>query len=405
MRQLGTSGLQFLLALVLALALWTFVSFTENPIQEREFVVPVEVNEPAEGLTVIDPATGEPAEIKATTTVRVAGPQSEIQSLSRADLEAVADISALEEGLHTVSIDVTVPRDFRLVNRQPADLAVRLESLETRTFSVTVLKEGQLPFSYTLDASDVATDQVIVRGPQPLVEQVQQVVARINLQGRTASFTESVSLQAVDRNGEPVSGVTLAPDHTKVTVRIEPHLDVQRVSVLPQFEGEPAPGYLVERYDWEPKFVEVFAPVAITGTLRTEPITLTNRTESFTQTVNLIDLDGIVTRLENNTVTVSVSIVPFEVRSSVPLFVPVVPTHLGAGLQASAQPASLMVTVSGTFQQLSQLANTTVQATVDLQGLGPGTYTLPVTIRLPEGLEIVEPAAPQVTVTIERSTP
>ena len=62
MKRLRTSGLQFLLALLLSLALWTFVSFTQNPSIARAVDVEVDVVGPSTGLVVVDPATGFPLE-------------------------------------------------------------------------------------------------------------------------------------------------------------------------------------------------------------------------------------------------------------------------------------------------------------------------------------------------------
>jgi YbbR domain-containing protein len=237
-----------------------------------------------------------------------------------------------------------------------------------------------------------------------LMARVNRVIAPIELQGRTTSFSPDIQLLAVDENGEPVPGIKLTPDHVKANVQIESRVEVQRASVLPRFTGQPAPGYTTERIDWTPKFVEIIASQAITVPLETEPIDLTGRTESFTQTVRVINPEGVRARLLNERVTVSVPVVPFQIPSNVPLFVPVSPTKLGPDLQVTAEPPSLTITVSGTFDQLSQLATATVQATVDLSGLGPGTYQLPAEIQLPPGL-LIGGEPPQVTVTITPKSP
>jgi YbbR domain-containing protein len=406
-RPLRASVLQFLLALILSLALWTFISFTENPTRQGELEVDVAVNEPSPGLVPVNPTTGLPGLSDATTTVRVVGPRDDVAQLSADQFEASADISNLPAGLHIVPIHVEPPPEVRLLSYQPKDVTVRLEPVGTKTMTVTQEVVGQPPFSYTYDVVSIASDEVVVRGPQDLVERVEQVVARIDLQGRTSNFTEPIPLEPLDDNGDSVPGVTPIPQETNVSVRISPTITTQRVSVLPQFEGEPAQGYVVERYDWNPKFVEVGVTPGAGGatTLRTEPIDLSGRTESFTETVQLIDQEGVFTQLPTDNVMVSVDIIPFaEVQSNIPLSVPVTPVNLDPRLQATAKPPSLDITVSGTFQQLRQLANTTVQATVNLRDLGPGTYTLPVTIDLPKGLEIVGPE-PQVTVTITQSAP
>lgn len=404
MRRLRTSGLQFLLALLLSLALWTYVSFTENPTEQRIFEVPVNITSPKVGLLIVDPASGEPIQPDIMTSVQVTGPDLDLRELATDNFTATADLSPYDEGLHTVPIRVRGPGSVRQRSQNPAAMQVRLELEATRTLTITPQLNNQLPFLFQLTDASIATDQVVASGPQNLMAQVEQVVAPIELQGQTSSFTRDINLVALDEDGMPVAGITLAPDHVRINVQIETRTETQRASVLPKFEGQPAPGYTTERIDWDPKFVEFIASEAITVPLETEPIDLTGRTESFSQTVRIVTPLGVKAQLLPDEVTVSVPIVPFEIPSNVPLFVPVSPTNLGQDLQVTADPPSLTITVQGTFEQLSQLANATVQATVDLNGLGPGTYPIQAVVQLPPGLQIVGDP-PQVTVTITTKPP
>jgi YbbR domain-containing protein len=384
---------------MLSLALWTFVSFTGNPTEQETFEVPVVVTSPNDGLILVDPATGEPTETKINTRVQVTGPQYNLNELSPESFTATADLSSFQEGLHSVQIHVKHPDSVRLRTVNPATVQVQLVPLETQTLAVAREIQGQLPFLFELEGISIATDQVVASGPQELMARVDRVIVPIELQGRTTSFSPDIQLVAVDENSEAVPGIKLTPDHVKVNVQIQSRVEVQRASVLPRFTGQPAPGYTTERIDWTPKFVEIIASQAITTPLETEPIDLAGRTETFTETVRVIKPEGVQSRLLNDQVTVTVPIVPFQIPSNVPLFVPVSPTRLGPDLQVTADPPSLTITVSGTFDQLSQLANATVQATVDLSGLGPGTHQLRAEIQLPPGLQIVGDP-PQVTVSI-----
>lgn len=404
MRRLRTSGLQFLLALMLSLALWTYVSFTQNPTEQRTFEVPVNITRPQPGLLIVDPASGEPLEPEIVTNVQVTAPQIDLRELATTNFTATADLSPYDEGLHSVPIRVRGPSSVRQRSLNPATVQVRLELEESRTLTITTQLNNQLPFLFELTDTSIATNQVVASGPQNLMAQVEQVVAPIELQGQTRSFTRDVGLVALNEDGEPVAGIKLAPDHVKINVQIQTRTETQRASVLPKFEGQPAPGYTTERIDWDPKFVQIFASEAITVPLETEPIDLTGRTESFSQTVRIVRPEGLQAPLLTDEITVSVPIVPFEIPSNVPLFVPVSPKNLGPDLQVTADPPSLTITVSGTFEQLRRLANATVQATVDLNGLGPGTYPIQAVVQLPPGLQIVGDP-PQVTVTITTKPP
>ena len=408
MRRLRTSGLQFLLALMLSLALWTFVSFTQNPSEVRAVDVPVNVVGPPTGLVVVDPATGIPLEPRLETSVQVTVPQSDVRLVQAENFSATADLTGLSAGEHTVEIEVDAPGGVRLSRYEPSTFRVKLVTQAARTFPVQIEERNRPAFLFDLKPINSPLQQATVTGPEDLLSRVTRVILPVDVAGRSTTFTETVTLEAVDNNEATVPGVTITPERAQVTVPIEPRVNVQRVSVLPKITGQPAPGYTnergSERIDWNPKYVELIAPFEITGTLQTEEIDLTGRTESFTQTVELADLDPSVTLLTTDTIRVTVPVVPFETPSLGPVFVPVAPKNLGPELQATSQPLGFTVTARGTANQFKQLESNPVEAIVDLRGYGPGIHTLPVTVQLPGGLQVVG-ELPQVTVTITATVP
>lgn len=399
MRRLGEFGLQFLLALVLALALWTFVSFSLNPSLLRAVVVPVRVIAPPDDLIMVDPNTGLPISPTISTTIDISGPQSDVNLVAETRFNATLDVSQLDGGAHRVPITVSGPRNVRIRSHSPEALNVVLSERAERELTVEVVPSGQLPFLFQNKPPTTSVERVLVSGPADLLARVTSVVAPVELQGRTTSFSAQQTLQALDQRGNPVPGVTLEPSQTTVAVSIAPRVEVQRVSVVPQIIGQPGPGYRSDRIDWNPKYVDVIASYEVTATLTTRAIDLTGRTEGFTTTVDLDVSDSTITVLTPGPIGVTVPIVPFEIPYNSSLFVQVIQTNLGLNLQATTQPLGLTINVSGTAQQFNQLANATVQAVVDLSGRGPGTYTLPVQVDLPPGLQLVG-NPPEVTVTI-----
>jgi YbbR domain-containing protein len=394
---------------MLSLSLWTFVSFTQNPTEVRPFSVPVDVVPPPEGLIAVNPETELPLRGELTTEIDASVATVDASTIRDTNFRATLNLNEYGEGDHLVPITVTPPTGVRVRRQQPTTLNVRIVQQATREFSVE--KENRNRPAFLFEPGDVTLPlkQVTATGPRNLLERVQRVIVPINLEGRTATFTDEVVLEAVDANGAVVQGITIIPERTRVTVPIAPRANVQRVSVLPRFIGQPAPGYTTEgenqRIDWNPKYVDLIAPVEITGTLETEPITLTGRTEPFTQTVQLADLDDpSITLLTPSTITVTVPIAPFQTPSLGPVFVPVSIVNLGPDLQETHQPLGFTITARGTADQFKQLETQPVQAIVDVRGLGPGTYPLAAVVELPSGLQIVS-GQPQVTVTITAVAP
>ncbi len=405
MTRLRIYGAQFVLGLVLALTLWTYVSFTTNPNSTRMITTPVRVVGLQPGLTIVNTGTGIPESKEISTTLTISGPEDDIGDLTSADFEASLNLDAVGPGVADVPINVEGPDAVRVRSKSPSQVTLRLARELTATVPITIDVQGQAPFSVDVGELTQGAQEAVVRGPEDLVQRVVAARAEVNLQGQTVDLETTLELQPVDAAGDPVEGVTVEPERVAVRVPIVAQFDdVQQVSVVPALDGQPAPGYAVGAINWHPKIVQVIAPDIVTGTVSTEKIDLTGRSSGITTTVGLQGLPNVITRPEDLEVMVSVEIVPIVVPSQLPLLVPVSPINLGEGLSApAAEPASVQITLAGPFEQLSQLANTpgVVTATVDLQGLGPGTYNLPVEIQAPPGLRIVSPGTSIVSVTID----
>lgn len=403
MSRLRIYGAQFVLGLVLALTLWTYVSFTTNPNATRQITTPIRIVGLQPGLTIVNSGTGLPESFSTSTTVTITGPQQSIANLATSEIQATLALDNLGPGVADVPVTVVKPDFVRVRSRSPSEVTIRLARDLAATVPITIVKEGQPPFSFSVGTMTQGAQEAVVHGPEELVKRVVAAMAMVNLQGQTVDLATTLTLDPVDESGDPVEGVTVTPQSVSVRVPIVAQFGVQQVSVVPALKGQPAPGFAVGRIDWEPKIVEIFTSGVLTTTLATEPVNLDGLTSGITQTVTLQRLPNVITRPQTVPVTVSVEIVPISVPSQLPLLVPVSPTNLGEGLTApAAEPASVQVTLAGPFDQLSQLANTpgAVAATVDLRDLGPGTYNLPVQIQVPAGLQLISPAAPIVSVTI-----
>jgi YbbR domain-containing protein len=180
------------------------------------------------------------------------------------------------------------------------------------------------------------------------------------------------------------------------------HAAQRRIPVQPAVEGEPAPGFVPGSVTSKPDSVEVVGPESRVKALTaatTEPISVEGQRTPVTDTVTVGVADAGVRLVEPTRAEVTVEIVPAPVER-VLASVPVRWRNLNAGLTARVRPQTTDVTVRGRRDALEAMRAETIDAFVDLAGLGPGQYNLRVQFDPTESFGVVatEPAVVQVTI-------
>jgi YbbR domain-containing protein len=413
MNWIGGNLSRALLALILSFALWTFVSFSQNPEETVRFDdVALQIVGRDDTLVIVD-STGLPTSSLPTVDITLVTDQRQRSELRAVDLRAVVDLSGLTAGEHQVPVNVQPTRSnlsFSVApdGVAPSSITVRLEPLITVTLPIDLEILGSPPFSFErgqpeIRAGGTLTDRAAVSGPQSAVERVTALRASANISQLRATYVAPLTLQPVDEGGQPVEGVRVTPTSATVLIPINPVVGLRIVPIEPVIVGAPAAGYSVRAVVVEPPLVSLTgssgALDAVTA-LKTEPI-------------DISAADGVVTRLvalqlpegtsfgagESSAARVTVRIEPIELPFQARLPVSIQLSGLADGLTASFSPQSAAVNVSGSSGQLGSLAGTALLAVIDLNGLPPGEYPRVVTPRLPAGITVVGDP-PVVTVVI-----
>jgi YbbR domain-containing protein len=176
----------------------------------------------------------------------------------------------------------------------------------------------------------------------------------------------------------------------------------RRVPVVPAIEGDPAPGFVVGRFDSDPATVEIVGPdshVRQVAEATTEPVSVKDAKARVRDGVTIGVADSSVRLAQAQNANVTVEIWPAPVERRMP-DVPVRWRNLGTGLRAQVSPQLVHVTVRGSKDPLAALRSDSIQAFVDLAGLGSGRYNLRVQVDPAEsfGVVAIDPAVVSVTI-------
>ena len=376
------------LSVGLALSLWLFVTDQENPTRTETFNRPIPlriVNVPND-LAVANAS-------EASVTVRIEGPQSELDDLTADDFEATVNLGAFAVGQSQAVIEVTSEnRRVDVIRVEPRQLTVTLEPLRSRDVPVVVSLFGSPERGFEAVETLANPDRVTITGPESLVDLVDAAVAEVDLTGLSVDIDrESVLLDLRDARGGDISGVSAEPAVASVSVDLLQKEFSLAFVVSPTIRGEPATGYNVTGIAIDPRLVIISGPLdvlqsidAVRG-IATAEISIADSRGDVSRVVQLSLPEG--ARVQGSAdVSVRVSIAPAKGE----FMFRVVPSvrNVGGGLVAS-QPEPVSVTLAGDVPVLEGLSAASILLIVDAQGLAAGLHSLPLRIEPPSGTTVV----------------
>ena len=402
----------FLLALGAAILVWLYDVTVVNPNDVSTISgIPVSfVNEDvirAQDLMVTGDAGG-------TVSLRISGRRSELKKLSRNNIEVTVDLSQINEaGTHDLPYTVRFPAnvssgDLSIDNRSPVSVAVTVEHYIRRAVEVRTVFEGDVsPGSegesllIDTDAMKITPGEVTVTGPAEQVEAIDCAMITIDRAGITQTTTAEYEYELLDAAGEPVSRDELVTDVDKFTVSIpvlkfkEVPLTLRVVAGGGATEANAAYTLSAEsiKISGDPALVDRIHQVELGSLELASVIGPTTRTYSVSLPEGVNNASG-VTEVEVQAEVSGLSVITMTVEDFTLVNVP-------ENLTAESMGESIPLTLRGTPAALSNLKPEDVKVTVDLSSFTQaGTFIVPVTVKLPDGLQVGPIGSNTLTVTL-----
>ncbi len=401
----------FLLAFIMACAVWVSAVTAADPNEQNTYPSPVPVS-----IIGLDPGLVLTSSSPQAATVRLLAPHSIWNTLDTNTglVTATVDISGMKAGTHNVRIQVRVDPSLKpvdIVSVDPKTINVTIEALATRTLPVSLVISGDPAVGFELGVASLNQSYITVSGPDSLVKQIYRMVATVNASQANVDIHQTVSIQALDINNDPINGLTITPSAVSVAIPVLQLGGYRNVAVKVVTKGQVDKGYretnisvlppAVTVYSSDPKIVN-----ALPGYIETQPIDLTGAHDDISIQVALNLPEG-VTIVGSQTVNVQVGI--SAIVSSITLSnMPVQVINLGPDLAGKASPDRVDVILSGPLLLLDELNASQVHVTVDMMNKDPGDYQVNpvVTVDIPTILvESILPGTIQVTVINATPTP
>jgi YbbR domain-containing protein len=399
----------FLLALALSAAVWILAITAEDPAEVRAYPYPVAIEIIGQDPSFI--LTNDPAK---QLTINLRAPKSVWTNLltDRASVRAVVDLSELSAGPHNVPVQVQiVQRPVEIVSFSPSSVDVSLDPLQTRSLPIKLDVRGEPAVGYKAEAPLLSKDTVVISGSETLVKRVEEIRAILDISQMQEDIERTLTLQAVDNNDIPITGLSLNPDRVQVTQMISQRGGYRNVVVKVNTNGNIANGYRLTNISAYPPTVTVFSADPklvdnLPGYVETAPINLAGLRDDKDIRVSL-SLPSGVSIVGDQTVNVQVGISTID--SSVTLNnMRVEIIGVSQGLISKASPETVDVILSGPIPLLDTLKASDVRVYVDMTDDKEGTFqrTPQVEIKIPEiRVQSILPGSIEVIITGKITSP
>ncbi|MDP8248185.1 MAG: CdaR family protein [Candidatus Tritonobacter lacicola] len=249
--------------------------------------------------------------------------------------------------------------------------------------------------------------KILARGPSDVIEDVQSldftVTCDLSNQAEPGKVTRDISLSGI-RGPIDVWVVNYEPKEVSFTLD---QIDEKVLPVRVVTTGTPQEGYRVEKTLPNPSFVKITGAgslLKVEEVVETVPedvdVTGLNRSKDFRR-VRLHPIGGMVPeRMVNVYVKVGGDLA-HKKYDEVPILVLAPAT---VGMDVAVTPQKVGVVLSGVKERLDKLRPSDIIVYVDVAGLKPARYELPLKANLPEGIAMTDAVPANCEVVIKSTT-
>lgn len=301
-----------MLALAIAIVIWTYANEGQNPRITKEMKVPLDIRKIEPGLVV--------ASAPKTVKITIEGARDYVERVvAEPDtLAAYVNGRGKAAGRHVLPVKVDLPEGLKFLVTAipiPPEAAVTLDERSQRPLPIDVQFTNPPPVGYRFGAPQLSPNRAAVIGTTAQLDVVSQLVVAVDTRRSAAGEINSdFPIVALDKDGKPVAGVEINPRKVHLRLELLESAASRIVFVSPDVVGQPPFPYKVTKIVVIPQTVSVSGrpeQLADVTTLRTEPLQVGGRTDGFSERVRVIPPQGLALG-ESGYVRVTVTIASSE---------------------------------------------------------------------------------------------
>ena len=410
-RLMNNIGLK-VLAFLAASMLWLMVVNIDDPVTTKTFYnIPVSVvneevlSESNQTYQIVDDTQ--------TVSVTVKAKRKTLNRIKNEDIIAIADMKELT--LKTqIPISISIKGydgKYESAEASPRNLQVKLDDEQTKKFPIVPTTTGTVRDGYALGEIKASPEKVSIRGPKTVISKISRVEASVNVSGLSedAVLMSELVLYDDENNIIDQSLLTnnLGEDGVSVSVQLLQTKNVPITFDTSQIQA--AEGYAFAGITCEPETVLVSGTKAELRKIDeihvpAEVLALTNLTGKKEQVVDITQyLPETVKLVDENagSVVVIISVEKDGTKTFDVSLGAIVVTNLADGLNMKYSSVDAIELQIRGPKDVLESYDIQKKTSINLKDYTePGTYEVPVEVKLPSGCTLEEPV--MVSVILEK---
>jgi len=262
-----------LFSILLAIALWGYVKYTQSPfagVSSQVMVrVPIKIVNLQEELVAANPP--------AFVDITVLGAPKTVKALRPQHFKAVLDTDEKGTGTYFLPVLVEPPPGIEVLGRAPAQVTLRLEERQSMKMPPSIDLRGKTAEGFLQGTPRFSPPMVTVSGGKTALSRVAAVMAHVDLRDANSDLIQQTEPIVVGKDGKPLSNVAVAPAHLLVTIPVSAEITTLVLPISPRLTGQPAPGWRLATVSVNPPTATLVmgkSDLPIPQAIVTEPVDL-----------------------------------------------------------------------------------------------------------------------------------
>lgn len=405
-----------IIALVFAAVLWLIVGLFDDPVETKAFNnISIEIKN--EEIITNDGKKFKIMDDIDSVRVVVRAKKSTMNKIDSRDITAVVDLRQRDTSTGVTPITAVVSgheEDTEVTTEtSPNNVLIRVEDVASKSFPISVLTENEPREGYELGEMKANPERVEISGAKSSVEDIQRVVAKIDINGISSdSELDAKELIVFDGNNNVMDQsslqLDLSAEDVSVSVKILPS---KEVPLKFSTSGTPAEGYYLTGLSCVPETVNVYGTKSVLEALAEIdiPAAVIDISGANSKTEYTVDITPYlpenVNLSDENAGNVVVTVM-VEREGTRTILLPVGAVrinNLDESLSAEVETTGELEVLFEGKEELLEKLDIKNAASIDLKDYKePGTYEVPVNIEIDSNIILVE--KPVITVALTEKT-